>query len=215
MLSFINFTSLNESFDYIEAHRIAQLNASKPVKEGGLGLPSNNTSLDRAKAMGFTLKAYHGTGSDIHEFIKNKAHDKEGRSFGLGLGKSKFYFSTDPDVANNWADNAPTRGNFQKKLTGDKYGSGLHPNVMPVLIRVKKEFPEEGFIDKLHSHPDNKYDHDKAVRDVDKEMKSNKVNVIRGEHQVAVYNSNDIRSIHAAFDPMKDSSNLLENFFFN
>jgi hypothetical protein len=36
-----------------EALRIAQRNAALPVSEGGLGLPADNTAMDRAKAMGF------------------------------------------------------------------------------------------------------------------------------------------------------------------
>ena len=36
-----------------KALETAQRNAAKPVSEGGLGLPANNTPMDRAKAMGF------------------------------------------------------------------------------------------------------------------------------------------------------------------
>jgi hypothetical protein len=43
-----------------EALRIAQRNAAKPVSEGGLGLPKNNTPMDRARAMGFDTEAYKG-----------------------------------------------------------------------------------------------------------------------------------------------------------
>lgn len=52
-----------------EALDIAQRNAAKPVSEGGLGLPPNNTAMDRAKAMGFDTDAYHATGADINYFI--------------------------------------------------------------------------------------------------------------------------------------------------
>lgn len=43
-----------------EALRIAQKNAAKPVSEGGLGLPPDNTPMDRAKALGYTTEAYKG-----------------------------------------------------------------------------------------------------------------------------------------------------------
>lgn len=42
-----------------EALRIAQKNAAKPVSEGGLGLPPDNTPMDRARAMGFGLNQFH------------------------------------------------------------------------------------------------------------------------------------------------------------
>lgn len=52
---------------------IARLNAAKPISEGGLGLPLNNTAADRAKAMGFTSEAYHATGADIPAFDISKS----------------------------------------------------------------------------------------------------------------------------------------------
>lgn len=45
-----------------EALRLAQQRAALPVSEGGLGLPANNTPMDRARAMGFDTDVYHGTG---------------------------------------------------------------------------------------------------------------------------------------------------------
>ena len=44
-----------------EALRLAQQRATLPVKQGGLGLPADNTPEQRAAAMGFTQDAYHGT----------------------------------------------------------------------------------------------------------------------------------------------------------
>ena len=34
-----------------------------------LGLPKNNTAQDRAKAMGFDTKAYHGTNQSFDSFV--------------------------------------------------------------------------------------------------------------------------------------------------
>jgi hypothetical protein len=51
------------------AHQTAQRNASLPVSEGGLGLPANNTAMQRANALGFDDKTYyHGTNADIKAF---------------------------------------------------------------------------------------------------------------------------------------------------
>lgn len=48
-----------------EALDIAQRNAAKPVSEGGLGLPPNNTAMDRAKAMGYPMDLYTSRHSPI------------------------------------------------------------------------------------------------------------------------------------------------------
>jgi len=44
-----------------EALDTAQRNAALPIEEGGLGLPKDNTQMDRAKAMGFDIDAFHGS----------------------------------------------------------------------------------------------------------------------------------------------------------
>lgn len=48
------------------AHEVAQRNAALPVEQGGLGLPPNNTAMDRAKAMGFDTPAYHGRNGELY-----------------------------------------------------------------------------------------------------------------------------------------------------
>ena len=64
-----------------EALETAQRNAAKPVSEGGLGLPPNNTPMDRARAMGFDVSAYHGTATpvDFASFRGNPS--KHGQTF--------------------------------------------------------------------------------------------------------------------------------------
>lgn len=71
---------------YELAHETAQKNAVEM-----LGLPPNNTAMDRARAMGFDTPAYHGTDADIKEF--NKSFDKLDRGFWFGS----------EDVANRFA----------------------------------------------------------------------------------------------------------------
>lgn len=96
--------------------RIAQANAAKPVSEGGLGLPANNTAMDRARAMGFDVPAYRGTTADETNL------------------KPRTFISENPDVSNQYAgylkdfaDN-PVMLDAMMKLTP----SG---NVMPLLVR--------------------------------------------------------------------------------
>jgi len=42
-----------------------------PVEQGGLGLPPNNTAMDRARALGFDIDAYHGTTEDLTNIISS------------------------------------------------------------------------------------------------------------------------------------------------
>jgi len=62
----------------------AQKNAALPISEGGLGLPPNNTPMDRARAMGFETDVYHGTRKDFRAFNENQP----------------MFASDDPNIAN-------------------------------------------------------------------------------------------------------------------
>ncbi|RKZ81645.1 MAG: hypothetical protein DRQ39_11620 [Gammaproteobacteria bacterium] len=58
-----------------DAFKIAQRNATLPVKDGGLGLPANNTAMDRAEALGFDIDnpVFHGTSTDFEAFDPQRA----------------------------------------------------------------------------------------------------------------------------------------------
>lgn len=186
---------------YSDAHKIAQQNAALPIEKGGLGLHPQNTAMERAAALGYTTHAYHGTGTDIPEFNIKKAHDKEGMKIGLGLGHGKIYFSTSTHVASNWANNSLKRK--------DNYGSGKSPQIIPVLLKIEKPYSENEYLNHLYDNEDKPRKN--LINDLDKRLKQNGHDAIIGEHQIAVYHPNRIRSIHAAFDPMKkDSENILD-----
>lgn len=90
-----------------KAMRIAQKNAALPVEQGGLGLPPNNTPMDRARAMGYEIPVYHGTNADIAAF------NTEGKGKTRGAGA---FFTTNPVVAETYVSGS---------------GGG---NVLPLLI---------------------------------------------------------------------------------
>lgn len=83
-----------------EALKIAQANAALPKEQGGLGLPPNNTPMDRAKAMGFDLDVYHGTANEI----KNLDPKLYGKVTGAKTAKSAFWTSESPEVARTYAE---------------------------------------------------------------------------------------------------------------
>ena len=93
-----------------EALRLAQQRAALPVSEGGLGLPPNNTPMDRARAMGFVNESYHGT----------KATDIDALKAGKGRFGKAVYTSDMPEDAVGYA-------------IGQGYTGG--ENVLPLLTK--------------------------------------------------------------------------------
>jgi len=81
---------------------LAQKRAALPVEQGGLGLPSNNTAADRAKAMGFDLNTtrFHGSDQDIYAFDPAKFGKNDQGWYGRGVTTD-----TDPEVASSYAEN--------------------------------------------------------------------------------------------------------------
>lgn len=70
-------------------HEVAQRNAALPVEQGGLGLPPNNTAMDRAKAMGGQFDYMHGTDKDFPAFRLDAPVERDGRLYGDGISVTK------------------------------------------------------------------------------------------------------------------------------
>ena len=98
-------------FEYPQAKALetAQRNASKPISQGGLGLPANNTPIDRAKAMGFDTEAYHGTGLQANvddpsgALLSPDFRDYIESADGLPV-RSALFTSTSPKVGSGYAE---------------------------------------------------------------------------------------------------------------
>jgi len=77
--------------EFEQAHLTAQRNAALPVNQRGLGLPADNTAMDRARAMGFDVDnpVYHGTNADIESFNTSG----KGKTKGAGA-----FFSDSPII---------------------------------------------------------------------------------------------------------------------
>lgn len=103
-----------------KAQEIASKNA-----ETLLGLPKGNTAMDRAKAMGYNIDdiLYHGTKSDINQFIPSK-----GGEFGPGV-----YLSPNPNMANYFA-NISTKGESANILP-------VVTNANDILMTADKNIP--------------------------------------------------------------------------
>lgn len=96
------------------AQDLAQKNAALPVSEGGLGLPTSNTAMDRAKAMGFDVNnpVYHGTDKSFDAFDLNKIGSQTSMPINFPKG---IYTSPNVEVSLN-------------------YGKGEGQNVIPLLM---------------------------------------------------------------------------------
>jgi len=176
-------------------HDTAQRNAALPKEQGGLGLPSGNTAMDRAGAMGFDTPAYHGTNADIKEFDLSK----HGTSTDKGDFGKAVYVSTDNAIANNYAN------------AKDMYGKDISgANVMPLSIKENNAYPVNGqqgmaeLIKKLGGE-DAWYDLQQNPDKYANAIKDLGYDSVRdyGYKQSAVFNPANIRSRFAAFDPMR------------
>lgn len=116
-----------------EALDLAQKRAALPVSEGGLGLPPDNTPMDRARAMGFNVDAYHGTYSDIFAFDPKYANTV--RKTGVPEGTAAVV-SSSPKIANSYA--------FDRTYLDfvPDYPTGA--NVIPLLINKGKNLSVSG-----------------------------------------------------------------------
>jgi hypothetical protein len=99
------------------ANEVAQKNATEM-----LGLPPDNTAMDRAKALGFDTSAYHGTNKDVSKIDLNMAGSKTGNP-NAHLG----FFST---------PNVQEASRYASDFGGVKGG-----NVMPLMIRRGNSYP--------------------------------------------------------------------------
>jgi hypothetical protein len=84
-----------------EALDTAQRNAALPVEEGGLGLPKDNTPMDRARAMGFDTDTLHGSPNpNIEAFDPMMAGGNTGNAF-----DNNIFATSSPESAGGYALN--------------------------------------------------------------------------------------------------------------
>ena len=116
-----------------EALRLAQQRAALPVKKGGLGLPKNNTAAQRAKAMDFTGKGYHGSLSDIKKFLESKASTES------HAGRGTYITDSPEDASLNYASifGPDVKGKIERSIENFEDGRSNPTN------RIEKRFRDE------------------------------------------------------------------------
>jgi hypothetical protein len=181
-----------------EAMELAQRNATLPVEQGGLGLPADNTAMDRARAMGFDVDLYHGSDKPIDKFLEIKPIEKDQGWY----GSKGVYLTPDPDTASayaNWADLT----NKSDEITGQ--------NVMPLTVRRGNVF------DYGDAQPLKTREASEEFSQMVKNLGYDTVEVpnqyaapeYARNYETVVLDPSRIRSKFAAFDPARKNENNL------
>ncbi len=185
---------------YELAHAEAQRVAALPVEQGGLGLPPDNTYIDRAKAMGHDIDFQHGSNKphDITAFDIGKTQQSDAGYLGQAIYGSEIGGTAYSDsviyplktqsadmykhTMDNW--NAPDN---PYSVVANRFGMNNLPEKKLVSQEYRKEMMGKGYSGVL-------------------DTASNDGSIA----QVAIYNPSIIRSRFAAFNPAKrDSADLL------
>lgn len=205
-----------------DAMEIAQRNAALPIEQGGLGLPKNNTAMDRAKAMGFDIEAYHGTTNPNIEAF-DPLMSKGARQ------RTGIWASENPELANTYAGNLggsvyPLMMKSKGMAEVDAAGSNWSKIPADAVIRHSDgtETPLRNIISNLFSETTNTNDIARFARQqLDKGVRFKNISdvgamsrwagdVPETANNLTVFRPEDIRSRFAAFDPFKrNSANIL------
>ena len=192
--------------DFEIAHELAQQRAALPVSEGGLGLPANNTAMDRAKAMGYTTPTYHGTESDVLAFNLKKSKRGKGISVAENPENANMYArdtAVYPLLTNtqNVLDvNNPQQLNLLSKEI-DNYYESMKPYDNKISFYP---FTKENVIKGLQDKNSAYYSEMPLTENLTKKLGfSGTKSLENNMPQYKMYNPADIRSINAAFDPFR------------
>lgn len=226
----------------VKAPKAPQADALEAARRNAvemLGLPENNTAMDRAKAMGF-VDAYHGTADDIKQ-IDPRMY---GASTGAQSAKKAFFGVNDPRTAAGYADYAATDSKVKRLLdlsdkaekrgNWDEYDRLVQQseeldslyrqeprqgqNVMPLMIRANRgvsgaEMDAKGaeFVD-LEGGV-NRFLNQAIAQNKDLAVIKNLADDVgfngRPATHYAALNPSVIRSRFAAFDPARVNENNL------
>lgn len=188
--------------EYEKRHEIARQNAVKM-----LGLPENNTAMDRARAMG-AVDAYHGTGADVQQIDVSLADSRRK----TGTPSGAFVVTSNPKTANSYANENTGIGH----AGFETYGDG--GNVMPLMILkgknmsmnangdpwanlYNKKFPEVETTNDFAAIAKEKGKDSATIKNV--KDNATYLNEPRYGDTTFVFNPALVRSRFAAFDPAR------------
>jgi len=191
--------------EFEQAHLLAQRNAALPVSQGGLGLAPDNTAMDRARAMGFDVEAYHTSrhGVDVDSLDSGKYAIAPFDAIGT-------HFGTKEAALDRFNRTVGTT----EQLKGSTYPV-LLKGTNPLLSKNGQVFNEEPLLMSLSEKAD--YGNLSKSNALQREQIFSQNSIIPYINDVEMPGStsyiappSSIRSRFAAFDPFnRDSSNLL------
>jgi len=173
----------NKEFEYPQQAALdtAQKNAELPISEGGLGLPPNNTSMDRAKAMGFETDVYHAT--DAPQDFSTFTPSVKGK---MGIG---VYTSFEPAYA-------------------ERYAGGETARTMPLMSRgemanVDTRTEVSDLVRQQLANENPNFNIQEWKRLSNQELANRGYSGLDVDKERLIFNPGDLRSRFAAFDPMR------------
>lgn len=149
-----------------EALFLAQQRAALPIEKGGLGLPANNTPLQRAKAMGIDTDAFHASKQDITGAFQPGYNDNlafvtkspEFANKWIGKGKYNQRIGDQAKLERDAADEAYKQIKYKNmdyetlnNMQGDEFTKEYDRRSAIAKAENAKEFGEQGSPDKIHS----------------------------------------------------------------
>ena len=201
--------------EFEQRHLTAQKNAALPIEQGGLGLPVDNTAMQRADAMGFDERAAHFSrhGIDVNELDSGKFAIAPFDAVGTHVGSESAALERFNNTVGYKVNNPSYAHDELKGVTYpvlikkgnqmlDESGNVL--NELPISTRFSEKADYGNLKDsnaKLRAEVFGKYDSIPYVNDVESAGSVS--------HIVPPQN---IRSRFAAFDPMRrHEADLLGN----
>jgi len=172
---------------------LAQKNAALPVKQGGLGLPPDNTPMDRAKAMGFDPKqVFHGSAKPFESFDSSLL----GSNTGAADATIGHHFAGSKADADLYATMAAEK--LQKELTGDGYGASGY--IGEYFTRSKNPLIVDDFNSPLL---DKFLAYEQAIKNKNDSIVFPYGTNVDSDYTKIIFDPANIRSRNAAFDPFR------------
>ncbi len=197
---------VNPKTQYEIAQEVAQRNAALPVREGGLGLPANNTAMDRAKAMGFDTENmwFRGDKPNLSEFNPNDPSN---------YIKGNIFLTDKKPIASWYAKTGKQKDimNMPKDESEGVYSLFTKTNPRELKIDAQGEswlsIPAPKAWKNIYSYDGTGQIDDIALTANQKKYPSLQVNNVLDQYglgnQKVIFKPSDIRSANAAFDPFR------------
>lgn len=208
---------------YDAAHKIAQQNAALPIEKGGLGLHPENTAKDRAKAMGFNTDTpmYRGL-SQEHDHTKNPhviwttdspAHASVYTDNGIdghGGNVMKVFVKSKTPMSMGFRNIEDTQ--LKIKDVKDRFKDRImsaYENGITDADTAKKAFnhikniPDSNEYKLAWEHRNLHPAFHEAIKSVGYDSYEEPETYGKKYNTIGVFSPHQIRSVHAAFDPMR------------